>query len=227
MKARRSLVVGMSCCRRERGDRGAVRRGGRAGAGAPQGAAGAGAGRRAWCRAGGQPAAVADGRRLADGFGSHHRPRTRLRIGAVAGARSRPGHLQVRSARIPHFWNRQRPAVQDPPRRATAFERRVVQRTRADRADAPERLRPHVRVHLDLHDVLGTCRRRGRHRRSAAGDRRESPALRGTVGRTGTGQRDPGAGRCADQSETVHRTDGRVAGPQGHSRRHVGDGGNA
>ena len=156
-----------------------------------------------------------------------HRARARLRIGAVAGARSRPGHLQGHEAReylISGTANGQpyktRLVVRRPSNLAS------FSGLRADRADASERLRPHVRVHLDLHDVLGTRGRRGRHRRSAAGRRRESTAVRGTVGRTGTGERDPGAGRCVDQGETVHRTDGRAVGPEGHSGRHVGDGGN-
>src|SRR5437867_8041944 len=50
------------------------------------------------------------------------------------------------------------------------------QRARPDRADAPERLGPHVRIHRDLHDDLGTRGGRGRYRRPAAGDRRESSA---------------------------------------------------
>ena len=79
---------------------------------------------------------------------------------SVAAARAwarRSGYAAKESL---HQRHRQRPAVQDAHRRAQAVEPCALQRAGARRVDARQRRGAHVRVHVDLHDGLGACRRR-------------------------------------------------------------------
>ncbi len=146
---------------------------------------------------GGEPSRVADGRRVADAVGGSHRPRPDVRLGAVAGARQGPGGLRLPGARVHGVGHRQRRALHHAAGRANADRRLEVQRPGAGRGDARQRRRPHVRVHLDLHDVVGP--RRGGDPDHAAGAVRRAeraPVSRHEAERRAD-QRDPGAGGLA------------------------------
>ena len=112
-------------------------------------------------------------------------------------ARQRPRGVQLPGARILRLGHRQRRAVHDAHRRPEAGRQLEVQRPRARRGDARQRRRAHVRVHVDLRDVVGPCG--GRDSDHAAGAVR--CAQRGPLSRPQTerraDQRDPRAGRLA------------------------------
>ena len=72
-----------------------------------------------------------------------------------------------------------------------------VQRPRAGRGDARQRRRAHVRVHVDLHDVVGPRRRGDPDDAARAVRRAQRAALSGHEAERRADQRDPGAGRGA------------------------------
>ena len=93
--------------------------------------------------------------------------------------------------------HRQRRAVHDAHRRAEAGRQLEVQRPRARRSDARQRRRAHVRVHVDLHDVVGPRRRRDPDDAAGAVRRAQRGALREPEAQWRADQRDPRAGRRA------------------------------
>ena len=155
-------------------------------------------------------------------LGGSHRTGEDLRVTDGAQVRRRHGALPVRSEGILRLRNRQRPAVQDPHRRPPAGRQRQVQRHRPRRVDASERQCLDVPLHPSLLDDVGPRRARHPDQHASAVRRIQPGALQGSAGRRRTGERDPGAGRRADEIDAERQPARRPAVEEDDSGRHVG-----
>ena len=103
----------------------------------------------------------------------------------------------------------------------------TVQRSRARRVDASERQCLDVSLHARLLDDDGTRRPRHPDEHERPVRRVQLRALQESAGRSGTGARDPRAGRRADEVETAGKPAGRTPRSQDDSRRDLSVGGGA
>ena len=165
------------------------------------------------------PTAVA----LPTTLGRDHRSRPDVRFVAVARARQGPGGVRLPDPRVLRLGHGQRRALHDAHRRPEAGRQREVQRARAGRGDARQRRRAHVRVHVDLRDVVGPRGRRDPDHAAGAVRRAQRGALQGPQTERRADQRDPRAGRIA----RPRRHAARRSGAQDGARRHVDDRGRA
>ncbi len=134
-------------------------------------------------------------------------------------ARKGPGGIRLPDARVLRLGHGQRRALHDAHRRPEAGRQREVQRSRAGRGDARQRRRAHVRVHVDLHDVVRSRGRRDPDHAAGAVRGAQRGPLQGPEAQRRADQRDPRAGRIA----RPRRHAARWSGPKDGARRHVDD----